>query len=61
MTDGGTLRLISDMSPSDSGQPGQIIGYVHDSDRIVYVAPSFEEFLVGSLDALEENIEDYFS
>lgn len=33
--------LMLDMNPGDDGKVGQIICYIHDSDEIVYVAPSF--------------------
>lgn len=57
---GGTLTLFSDMSPSGSGKTGQIIGFVHDPDEMVYVAPGFAELLEASLDALQKDAEEYF-
>lgn len=55
---GSTLLLISDFSPSAHGRFGQIIGYVHDPDEIIYVADSFQAFLTASIYSLEENHEE---
>lgn len=55
---GGSLLLISDLSPAPAGQPGQIIGFVHDPDEIVYVASSFAEFLEASLQALTNDADE---
>lgn len=52
--------LMSDMSPSESGCKGQIIGFVHDPDEIVYIAPSFAEFLEASLEAFATDREEFF-
>jgi len=57
---GGTLLLFSDLSPSDQGHIGQVIGFVHDPDEIVFVAPSFADFLSASLEMLTDNAEEFF-
>ncbi|MCL2716191.1 MAG: SMI1/KNR4 family protein [Alphaproteobacteria bacterium] len=44
-----TLSLIQDYSPSEKGNAGQIIAYIHDADRIEYIAPDFPTFLALSL------------
>ncbi|MFZ6871741.1 SMI1/KNR4 family protein [Undibacterium sp. Di27W] len=51
---GGTLSLILDMSPTAQGQAGQIICFTHDPDCIEYVAASFDDLLVASLQMFEE-------
>jgi cell wall assembly regulator SMI1 len=50
---GGTLLLILDLAPAESGSMGQVIAFTHDPDRIDYVAPTFERFLGASLAAIE--------
>jgi len=45
MNNGGTSQLFIDFSPSDSGTIGQIVMFVHDSDRIEVIANSFDEYL----------------
>ena len=57
--DGSTL-LISDMSPSRRGVKGQIIGYVHDPDEIVFVAAGFPELLDASLETLRQSAHELF-
>lgn len=52
---GGTLVLIEDQSPAERGAKGQIIGYVHDPDQIVYVADSMPALLAASIEAIEAN------
>ncbi len=39
------LLLILDQSPSDAGNPGQIISFTHDPDEMQYHAASLSEFL----------------
>lgn len=56
----GSLLLISDSSPSKHGKVGQIIGYIHDPDEIVYIAPSFGRFLTASIRALKSDADEYF-
>lgn len=45
MNNGGSSQLFIDFSPSDSGAIGQIVMFVHDSDRIEVIANSFDEYL----------------
>ncbi len=56
---GATLLLILDFSPAEQGQAGQIIAFTHDADRIEYVAASFEEFLITSLEMFEKYSEEF--
>lgn len=45
MNNGGSSQLFIDFSPSESGTIGQIVMFVHDSDRIEVIASSFDEYL----------------
>lgn len=45
MNNGGSSQLFIDFSPSKSGTIGQIVMFVHDSDRIEVIANSFDEYL----------------
>lgn len=45
MNNGGSSQLFIDFSPSASGTIGQIVMFVHDSDRIEVIADSFDEYL----------------
>lgn len=45
MNNGGSSQLFIDFSPSESGTIGQIVMFVHDSDRIEVIANSFDEYL----------------
>ncbi len=45
MNNGGSSQLFIDFSPSDSGTVGQVVMFVHDSDRIEVIADSFDEYL----------------
>jgi cell wall assembly regulator SMI1 len=56
---GGTLLLMQDYSPADGGKAGQIIAFTHDPDEISYVAPDFRTFLQLSLDAVQEDPEEF--
>ena len=47
--------LLVDHQPLGSGVPGQIIRYVHDPDRIEYVADSLAELLPRSLAAIQND------
>jgi cell wall assembly regulator SMI1 len=58
---GGSLLLLADHSPAASGARGQIIGFVHDPDEMVYVAPTFAEFLEASLSSIERAPEEYIT
>ncbi len=52
---GASLLLIQDYTPAAPGQPGQIIAFSHDPDRIDHVAPSLAALLRPSL----QNIRRY--
>ena len=41
----GSLYLMLDYNPSEKGEIGQIICYVHDPDFIYYVTPNITEAL----------------
>jgi len=45
MNNGGSSQLFIDFSPSACGTVGQIVMFVHDSDRIEVIADSFDEYL----------------
>lgn len=45
MNNGGSSQLFIDFSPSECGTIGQIVMFVHDSDRIEVIADSFDEYL----------------
>lgn len=45
MNNGGSSQLFIDFSPSAYGTVGQIVMFVHDSDRIEVIADSFDEYL----------------
>lgn len=45
MNNGGTSQLFLDFSPSKSGVSGQVVMFVHDSDRLEVIANSFDEYL----------------
>lgn len=55
---GATLLFLSDGSPAANGRSGQILGFVHDPDEIVYIAPSFAEFLDLSIESLRDCFDD---
>lgn len=56
----GDAVLMSDLAPARKGKPGQIIGYVHDPDKIVYVASGFGTFLSQSMKAIQDDPDEYF-
>ncbi len=56
---GATLLLLVDASPGPGGRRGQIISFTHDPDAMGYVAASMEEFLAGSLQMLQGNLEEF--
>lgn len=56
----GSLLLLSDMSPSEAGQHGQVIGFVHDPEQLIYVAPSFGAFLDHSIQTMDQLADEYF-
>ncbi|MCR8852583.1 SMI1/KNR4 family protein [Lysinibacillus fusiformis] len=45
MNNGGTSSLYLDFSPTEEGQMGQVIRYVHDPDSFEVIASSFDEYL----------------
>ena len=45
MNNGGSSQLFIDFSPSACGTVGQIVMFVHDSDRMEVIADSFDEYL----------------
>ncbi len=55
---GGDI-LICDLAP-ESGKRGQVIGFSHDPDDIVFIAASLPELLDLSLAALEEEQDQFF-
>lgn len=56
---GATLLLLVDASPGPGGRSGQVISFTHDPDAMGYVAASMEEFLAGSLQMLQDNLEEF--
>lgn len=46
----GSTQLYIDFSPSEQGKVGQVIMYVHDPDKLVVIANSFEEYLQKLID-----------
>ncbi|MBG9753898.1 SMI1/KNR4 family protein [Lysinibacillus sphaericus] len=45
MNNGGTSSLYLDFSPTERGQIGQVVRYVHDPDGFEVIASSFDEYL----------------
>ncbi len=45
MNNGGSSQLFIDFSPSEKGNIGQVVMFVHDSDRMEVIADSFDEYL----------------
>ena len=54
-----SLWLIEDHSPAAGGTAGQIIGYIHDPDEMVWLANSLAELLPISAAQLESDPEEY--
>lgn len=50
MNNGGTSQLFIDFSPSEKGNAGQIVRFVHDPDEFSVIAGSFEEYLKMLMD-----------
>lgn len=44
--------LMLDFDPAEKGVPGQILCYIHDPDKVVYVAPSIDALLSQILEEL---------
>lgn len=45
MNNGGTSQLYIDFSPSEKGEIGQIVRFLHGPDEFKVIASSFEEYL----------------
>jgi len=45
MNNGGTSQLFIDFSPSSIGKVGQVVRFLHDSDEMVVIADSFDDYL----------------
>ncbi|MBE7692556.1 SMI1/KNR4 family protein [Tenacibaculum finnmarkense] len=45
VNNGGTSQLFIDFSPSEKGNKGQIIRFLHDPDELKVIANSFESYL----------------
>ena len=56
---GASLWLMEDHAPEPGGIAGQIIGYIHDPDQIVWVANSLTELLPTSATQLESAPDEY--
>ena len=52
----GSLYLMLDYNPSEAGQVGQVICYVHDPDFIYYTASSVKELLKQANTVMQELI-----
>ncbi|MFJ6210393.1 SMI1/KNR4 family protein [Lysinibacillus sp. NPDC092081] len=50
MNNGGSSRLYIDFNPSDEGEYGQIIRFLHDLDQYEVIANSFDEYLQDLID-----------
>ncbi len=57
---GGSLILMQDHAPSEQGQVGQIIAFIHDPDTMEYVAENFDGFLQGSLETILDDPDEFF-
>lgn len=45
MNNGGTSQLFIDFSPSEKGEVGQVVRFLHDPDEFKVIAQSFEDYL----------------
>jgi cell wall assembly regulator SMI1 len=50
---GGSLYLLLDFDPTEKGEIGQIIFYVHDPDFIYYITETFTELLKDTINNLK--------
>jgi len=48
---GGTSQLFIDFTPSAEGKKGQVLRFLHDSDELVIIADSFDEYLQMLMDS----------
>ena len=53
-TDDGSIYLMLDFDPTDKGEAGQIICYVHDPDYMYYIASTFREVLESTIENLKK-------
>lgn len=63
MNNGGTSQLFIDFAPSEKGQKGQIVRFLHDPDELMVIADSFDDYLKNIIDRgfpfiNEDSIED---
>ena len=45
MNNGGTSKLYIDFAPSEKGNAGQVVRYLHDPDQFKVIADSFDDYL----------------
>ncbi len=57
---GGSLYLMLDFDPTESGTEGQIIIYVHDPDFIYYVTDTFTHLLEDTIQSLKDQLDEEF-
>lgn len=50
MNNGGTSQLFIDFSPSEKGNNGQVVRFLHDPDEIQVIADSFDDYLQMLID-----------
>ena len=50
MNNGGTSQLFIDFSPSEKGNKGQVVRFLHDPDELKVIADNFEEYLQKLID-----------
>lgn len=58
MNNGGTSQLFIDFTPSKEGKVGQVVRFLHDTDSIIVIADSFDEFLKQIIDSNYKFIDD---
>ena len=58
---GGTLMLMANHAPSETGDIGQVIAFTYDPDEITYVARDFVAFLGLSLQTITEQPEEFLA
>ncbi len=55
----GDIVLLIDNHPGPEGQAGQVIAYVHDPDKMSWIAPSFAEYLRAAAASIDEDREEF--
>lgn len=50
----GSINFMIDFNPTESGEMGQIIIYVHDPDFVYYVSGTLDELLEMTIEVLEQ-------